>query len=440
MDPTIEGVRVAAIGAGPTGLVLGIALARRGHEVTLVDRDAGPGPGGAWPRKGVMQFRHAHVMRTHAVHVLRSEIPEAYEAWLALGAEPALAGDVIVAMRSQRETYERALRSVALAQDGLTIRRGHVDAVAVDGGRAAGLVVGRALLRSDLVIDAAGRAGRATDAVGARDTVGGPCGIAYVDRVYRLLAGAEPGPMSNSFAYYSSHHGYLVILLPHEHGTFSVIFIRRTDDKELARLRHDGVWERACAAVPGIAAWTDPERAAPVTNAMVGGNLLNTYRSQRRPDGRMLLPGLFAVGDSVCTTTPNYARGVALSMLQVARLLELFDAGTGDLDGVGEQFADWCEAVMRPWVVEHVRIDEGMARRWAGEDVYADDILPGDLVLAAGEQDPAIFAIGGPWVSMDAGAESLEPAQPLARAVYATGWRPSYSDGPSRDELVGLLG
>ncbi len=34
---------------------------------------------------------------------------------------------------------------------------------------------------------------------------------------------------------------------------------------------------------------------------------------------------------------------------------------------------------------------------------------------------------------------SLAPAEPLARAVYESGWRPPLSDGPTRDELVELL-
>ncbi len=433
-------MRVGVIGAGPTGLVLGIALARRGHEVTLVDRDPGPEPDGAWRRKGVMQFHHAHVMRTHAVHVVRAEVPEAYDEWLELGAEPALAGDQMVAIKAQRETYERGLRTVAMREPGVTIRRGHVDGVLVSDGRAAGLLVDGRPLYGDLVVEAAGRSSRATDALGARESIGGSCGIAYVDRVYRLHAGAEPGPMTTPFTFAAAYDGYLAILAPHEHGIFSLIVVRRTDDKELARLRHDELWDRACAAIPGISDWTDPERSQPVTSALAGGNLLNVYRSQRAPDGRLLLPGLVSVGDAVCTTTPIYARGVALAMLQVSRLLQLLDAHGVDADTAVEEFADWCAAAMRPWVIEHMAIDTGLARRWAGEDVFADHHLPGDLVLAAGAQNPAIGDIAGPWVSMDGGPESLEPARALAREVYATGWRPPYADGPTRDELVALLG
>jgi len=35
-------VRTVIVGAGPTGLYLGIALARRGQQVSVVDRDNGP--------------------------------------------------------------------------------------------------------------------------------------------------------------------------------------------------------------------------------------------------------------------------------------------------------------------------------------------------------------------------------------------------------------
>ena len=34
---------VIVIGAGPTGLTSGAALARRGHRVVAIDRDPGPG-------------------------------------------------------------------------------------------------------------------------------------------------------------------------------------------------------------------------------------------------------------------------------------------------------------------------------------------------------------------------------------------------------------
>jgi hypothetical protein len=65
--------------------------------------------------------------------------------------------------------------------------------------------------------------------------------------------------------------------------------------------------------------------------------------------------------------------------------------------------------------------------------------LPGPLVMAAAEVDRSLWPDIGPYLSMDAGPESLAPAQERARAVYASGWRPAPDPGPSRRELVELV-
>ena len=65
-------MRAVIVGAGPTGLYTAIALARRGHQVTVIDRDTGPGGGQWWDRKGVMQFHHPHFFRQQvAMHCRR---------------------------------------------------------------------------------------------------------------------------------------------------------------------------------------------------------------------------------------------------------------------------------------------------------------------------------------------------------------------------------
>src|SRR5947199_1412864 len=156
-------MRVAIIGAGPTGLFLGAALARRGHRVTAVDRDPGPTSAQPWPRRGVMQFHHAHAFRPQVVEALAVELPEALDAWLDAGAErvtlPLPDGrEAPGGMRSRRETFERALRATALRQVGLRLVVGHVDGVTRTGGRADGLLVtgpgAPEHVPADLVIDA----------------------------------------------------------------------------------------------------------------------------------------------------------------------------------------------------------------------------------------------------------------------------------------------
>jgi 2-polyprenyl-6-methoxyphenol hydroxylase-like FAD-dependent oxidoreductase len=450
-------VHVAIIGAGPAGLLLGAGLARRGATATLVDRDPGPPAVGVWARKGVMQFHHAHVIRPQAVTTLQRELPDAYQRLLDVGAEPVesalLDGTLTLAgLRCQRSTYEQGVRKAAEAVAGLTLRTGHVDQVVEStdsqGRRAGGLLVDGERLEADLVVDASGRSGRVNRDLRAPKSAGGVCGIAYVDRVYQLHEGAEPGPLVNPIAWQANFDGYQCLLFLHERGIFSALIIRSTDARDLVGLRHNAAFDAAVRAIPGLAEWTDSGRSRPRTDVLPGGTLINAYRSQRGLDGELALPGLLFVGDAVCTTTPNFGRGLATTMLQVDEVLRLLDAmvdaagtaTTRQLIDVGESFDAWTEARMRPWVEDHAIMDEALRRRWAGEDVdLTGPRLPSDLVLEAAKVDERIGRAVGPYVSMQALPSVLHPVEPLARAVYQGGWRPMPAAGPTRQELAEIV-
>lgn len=438
-------MRIAIIGAGPAGLFLGSALARRGHQVTAIDRDPGPTDDATWPRRGVMQFHHAHAFRQTVVEALEREVPEALDHWLAAGVEPIELPPVDGAttrlgLRSRRETFERALRAAAVATPGFTLLGGHVESVLREGGRAVGVMVDGSPLAADLVVDASGRAGRSTRDVGERAGVGGPCGQAYVDRVYRLLPGSEPGPMTNPVAWQADLDGYLALVFRHEQGLFSVLIVRRTDDVELRGLRHAAAFEAAARAIPGLDDWTDPARSRPVTDVLAGGALLNVYRSQCDADGELVLPGLFFVGDSVATTTPVFGRGITMTLWQCEALLSLLDHDADDLAGAGHAFDAWSADTMRPWVEDHIHMDAAHVDRWNGCDVDLEAPLPSDLILAAAEVRPEIMQHAGGYLAMAALPASLRAAEPVAREVYAGGWRPRYAPGPTRDELVEIVG
>jgi 2-polyprenyl-6-methoxyphenol hydroxylase-like FAD-dependent oxidoreductase len=437
-------MRVAIIGSGPTGLFLGAALARRGHDVTSVDRDPGPAADGTWSRRGVMQFHHAHAFRGQVAAALQAELPEAFEAWLDAGAEPIRMSlpdgtDLLVAVRSRRETFERALRSAAAGVPGLELRTGHVDAVLASNGRARGVGVDGQDVPADLVVDASGRSSRVTRSLRPPPAVFGDTGVAYVDRQYRLLDGAEPGPMINQIAWQADLDGYMVIIFPHERGVFSVLLVRPVDEPDLVHLRRKDVFEAVCRAVPGLAEWTDPERARPITDVFAGGALVNHYRGQTGADGALALPGLVFVGDTVCTTTPMFGRGVTTSLMQARELLRLVDEHGADAVTIGESFDAWSTAHMRPWVDDHVLMDATARRLWAGDDLDLDRRLPSNLIMAAAQVDPAIGPALGPYLSMQAGPSCLDAVEPRARAVYASGWRPGFDPGPTRRELVDLV-
>lgn len=427
-------MRVAIIGSGPAGLMLGAALARRGHDVVSVDRDPGPAPDGSWHRRGVMQFEHAHAFRPQVRGLLESEWPQALAAWAAEGAEPVLVdvpgvGPVPMGTRSRRSTFERALRRAATDASGLTLHQGHVDALLDDGHVVTGMVVDGTPWEADLVVDASGRSGR----VGAHGhALDGDCGIAYVDRVYRLVEGAQPGPMTNPVAWVANFDGWQNLLFLHERGYFSVLFVRPTADARLKDLRHQAAFEAACRAVPGLAAWTDAGRSAPASEVMVGGALRNVYRPQA---GR---PGLVAVGDSVSTTTPSFGRGVAMTAMQVRALLERLDDDPSP-ETLHERFGSWCDEQIRPWVEDHIASDADAVRRWHGEDTYVEGPLTSVQIMDAALADPDIGASVGPYVAMEALPGTLQAQAGRARAVYATGWRPPLTDGPTRDELVDVV-
>jgi hypothetical protein len=259
--------------------------------------------------------------------------------------------------------------------------------------------------------------------------------MAYVDRQYRLRPGAQPGPMLNPIAWQADFQGYQAIVFLHEAGHFSVLLVRPTADAALKVLRHDHAFEAACRSIPGLAEWTDPDRAEPVTTVLPGGALHNSYRGQRGPDGRPVPRGLVSVGDAVATTTPTFGRGLALAAMQVDALLALLDQDVDPLD-VAQAFDAWCEDTMLPWVRDHSLMDRDLVRRWQGGDVDLTRPLPSDLVLAAGARDPRINDAVSGYFTMTDTPDCLSAVQPLARAVYQTGWRPPYSPGPTRDELV----
>jgi 2-polyprenyl-6-methoxyphenol hydroxylase-like FAD-dependent oxidoreductase len=423
-------MQTLVVGSGPTGLVLGAALARRAHRVTSVDRDPGP-TGEVWQRRGVMQFAHAHGFRPQVPMTLSEEWPEAFEAWRARGAQPSEPeAPGVTAVLSRRITFEWSLRDAAARQPGLTLRQGHVDRLVEEGGRVTGAVVDGAFVEADLVVDASGRSGR-LDRTRQRE-LEGDCGLAYVDRTYRLRPGAEPGPMVSPIAYMADFEGYQVLVFLHEAGHFSVVLVRPTADEALKTLRVEAAFDAACRAIPAVADWTEASRSEPTSPVLVGGALHNVYR---RPAGP---PGLVAVGDAVATTTPTRGRGIAMACMQIQALLGLLEAGAGP-DDISGPFAEWCDEHIEPWVVDHIAIDGGAVRRWQGEDIDLSKPLTSDLIAAAVEADPRIGEHAAGYFAMTALPETLRPAEGLARRVYEAGWRPPYAAGPTRDELVEVI-
>ena len=98
-------MRVLVIGGGICGLGAALLLARDGHEVTVLERDADPIPASSdaawdqWHRKGVAQFRQPHNFMPGLRLLLEAELPEIQEAL-----ERAGAADSIWSIRFRRSS------------------------------------------------------------------------------------------------------------------------------------------------------------------------------------------------------------------------------------------------------------------------------------------------------------------------------------------------
>lgn len=428
-------MRALVAGGGPVGIYTAIALARRGHEVTLIDRDPGP-IGDDWQRAGVMQFEHAHGWRPQVVEALRAEMPHVLDALLHAGARleqlPGIPG--IEALACRRPVFERVLRECARQQPGLTWRTGHVDRAEVAGGVAIGAVVDGEPIDADAVVVATGR----TSKVGEEfrgPIEGGTCGFSYVTRVYR----ARPGvPAYSGFPSFQTGPGYVSVVIGGDAETHTVVVAYPSHDATFGALRSTGGFETTAQLVPNLIPWTDPVAFEPLTDVLVGGNLTNTYRLQGPALGLPPATGLFFVGDTVMTTNPAAGRNLALLIPQVRHFLAVLDDPEQDLDDASLALDSWAELHLRPWFLDHVRWDRTLLRRFEGSGLDLSERIPSDVICAAADVDENLRPFVGMYLGMVAGPDILDAAEPRARELLAEGWRPS-NPGPTRAELAEAL-
>jgi 2-polyprenyl-6-methoxyphenol hydroxylase-like FAD-dependent oxidoreductase len=109
---------------------------------------------------------------------------------------------------------------------------------------------------------------------------------------------------------------------------------------------------------------------------MAGGGLTNSYRGQLDAAGRVAIPGVFFLGDAVCTTYPAAGRGVSLGPRQAQALINMLTGSRADLRDTAEQFDARCAASIKPWYEDHRHCDATMLRRFNGEDIDIQAPIP----------------------------------------------------------------
>src|SRR6185295_4386334 len=91
-------MKIVITGAGVAGLTSALFLARDGHEIVLLERDATPLPATAaeafsWNRHGAPQVQHSHAFLARLRNILRDDLPDVRQALLDAGSLEVAWGD-----------------------------------------------------------------------------------------------------------------------------------------------------------------------------------------------------------------------------------------------------------------------------------------------------------------------------------------------------------
>jgi 2-polyprenyl-6-methoxyphenol hydroxylase-like FAD-dependent oxidoreductase len=351
-----RGVRVVVIGGSAAGLFTALVLARTGHEVTVVERDdLTPvddleAAAAAAYRVTAPQIVQPHVVLATCRELLRERLPDVYEALLAAGVveaplvsqmpptvtehSPAPGDERLALLMTRRVTVDWVLGRIAAAEPAIEVRYGEqVTGLLVEPGdapRVGGIRTERGALTADLVVDTTGRRSpvdRWLAAIGARPTsmTRAECGVAYFSRHYRLCADELPGPAVTRVV--AALDEFTVGIWGGDNRTMQLALAPLAIDRRFRSARRPDVFTAVMRTIPYYAAWIDA--LEPITDVYVMGGLHNTLR-RLVVDGRPVVTGLHAVGDSVCTTNPTFGRGLSSTLRNAADLADVLTAHPGD--------------------------------------------------------------------------------------------------------------
>ena len=473
---------VVVVGAGVAGLGTALHLATAGHRVTLLERDPAPPDDveeawEAWERRGVPQARLAHVFLGRMRNAIRDEHPDLYADLLAAGAaeirfaewlpptiedrSPHPLDEDIVMLGIRRVALEHHLRAALLTR-GVDIRSGapvagvvagtpivdgipHVTGVTLEDGTTIG---------ADLVVDCGGRRSPLPQWLASLGAPPAPeeqveDGLMYFGRFYRL----EDGRSVPAYSSVVADLGFLVALtFEADRGYFAIALAVHSEDKLIRALRDEDVYEAALQAIPATAIWRAPGLSRPVSEVKTMARIDDRWR-QLVVDGRPLVTGLVAVGDSLVATNPSLGRGSSLAWITGRALVDVVAAHADDPVALATAQHDETVRLVRGWYDQTAQMDAGrlelMRTLLAGEPVPEPDLsdpsaaFPVGLQLAATVDREVYRAFACVAHLLKDPMEILSDPHVAAAAIDAFERRdhvpPREVPRPTRDELLAAM-
>lgn len=387
---------VVVAGGGFAGLSAALFMARRGHMVTIIERD-GPPTGSSpdddahnWARQGAPQSHQSHLLLGRARRVLAEESPDVIDELIARGIRQApvavgaglLEGEYF--LMSRRLVAEATLRRIVEREPGVRVLSGDaVVALEVDASGKIPIATGAILasgtvLTAPLVVDAGGRRSALPswlELVGARPPIDQiqECGFFYTTRYFRVRPGCTAPttrvPASSALDYAT------VLAFGGDNGTFSISTALSTHDPLRSRLRDPDCHTRFLKAVPTTAPWMAV--GDPISDISTMSRIENRRRNLVDDDGPVI-GGVVALGDAALHTNPTLGRGISLAFWHAQHLAEVVGTAADDPVGFVQNFHNWTTEHLGVWFDTQVAADAaGLARLDAG--------LRGERLPASGD-------------------------------------------------------
>lgn len=390
---------IAVVGAGIGGLCTSLALASKGNQVTVYERDIPPPPGGAdqaffdWQRRGAAQFRHPHAFLAVMCNILQQNYPDLVEQFWEAGARKVTFRDMLPPelldhykpepgdekmwlLMCRRATMETVLRRYAENLDKITINNTtnveglsstHDDGVITVTGLNVSTDRGAPYtVHHDVVVDACGRTTKFPDwltDLGAHiETEDDDAEIVYYTRHFQLNPGQHEPPR-HSGERSAGDLGFMKYgVFPGDNGNFAVIICLHNHETELREaVKSEDEFDAICRAIPGLKPWIDNEKSTPTTSTFGFGDIHSVWRHFVN-DGEPVALNYFAVGDAAIRTNPLYGRGCSTGTIHAHLLADVLNE-TSDPRQRALIFDQKTEDELRPIFVASLNEDKQGIKR-----------------------------------------------------------------------------